>query len=264
MRFWNKVFITLWAIRKNTYALALGFILASVISCLTHNLTVYKVCLPLSIIMLSISIIIPIVCLLHRKSCIHFKVYLSFSESYNESMARYISDYLNYVLWYYNISSYDFRQHPRYHYLDWPHICAEIDRNLADSDIFVRFVSEELPPGYIIPVNRTRDFIRLNPFTREIDTVMPAQYQKYEIDTSYDRFGFTNRNNRFQIVGTGVNAASMPHISTIWINPEQSALDFALIVTNAFINGYKNQMYRKSIDLLWQLESKRKINDGGF
>jgi hypothetical protein len=175
---------------------------------------------------------------------------LSFSESRIPHLAQYVSDYLKQSFWIYNIEYYDFREHKRFHYLNEPAICEEIDINLADSDIFVRFIGEGLEPNKTRLIKNQISNIRFNPYTGSLSSYGDNfTYYDYEVDTSYDRFGFNNPFNRFQIVSESIMVSPMPHIQTIFIDSDESALDFALRIIGEFTFGY--WQYRRRSNILW-------------
>jgi len=171
-------------------------------------------------------------------------------------MVQYIDNYLKPAFWVFNIDYYDFREHEQFHFLNEPAICAEIDKNLADSDIFVRFIDHGLEPHQWRLVNDKRNDMIFNPFTGSI-TGKP-DYTEYEVDVSFDKFGFNNPNNRFQIASIGVSTVSpMKHITNIFIDLVffDTPLDTALKIINKLSKGYMEQQYWKQSELYWRMKN---------
>jgi hypothetical protein len=180
-----------------------------------------------------------------------FKVYLSFSIRRIPELTKYIDDYLKPAFRENNIDYYDFREHERFDYLNEHAICAEIDKNLADSNIFLRFIDHGLEPNKSHSVRDLWSNMRLNMFTGGLSFNDYYSYYDYEIDASYDKFGFTNPYNRFQIVPMGIMLAPMDHIQTIYFDTEDAAenpksvLNFALEVISKLSQGYQEQRYMR-------------------
>jgi hypothetical protein len=201
-------------------------------------------------------------CWLFRRSKPKFRVYYSFSERRQYGLSRFITECLNPALWLHNIDYYDFREGKRFNFLNEDAVCAEIDKNLAASDIFVRFINYELAPGQLYPVDSEALFLNAikNPFTRKLQA-FPSDYAKYEVDISYDRFGFTAPYNRFQIVPLEMCIAPMPHIQTIFFATKEPAMDLALKITQKFIAGYNEKQRRIRSKMLYRnFMSSRSFN----
>jgi tetratricopeptide (TPR) repeat protein len=181
-----------------------------------------------------------------------FKVYLSFSETRNNRWAKYINDYLKPAFLENNIGYYDFREHERFDFLNVPAVCGLVDKNLANSDIFLRFIGEDLEPNKIYLVDDLSENIIYNPYTRNESQI--PDYAEYEVDTSYDKFGFTNPYNRFQIVSTENMVGAMNHISSIYYTSFESDQDFTQRVINELSAGYQEQQYLKRSNLLFYFE----------
>jgi hypothetical protein len=196
-------------------------------------------------------------CLLFRRSRPKFRVYYSYSLRRQSGLARFITDYLSPALWVHNIDYYDFREGRQLNYLNANAVCAEINRNLAASDLFVRFINDELAPNKIYSLNPGGIFSNTgyNPFARQFD------YAKYEVDVSYDNFGFTAPYNRFQIVPLEIQTGPMPHIATIWFTEVEPALDLALQITRRFVAGYTEHRNQRRRELLLRCY-ENKYNQG--
>ena len=197
------------------------------------------------------------VCTTHRKKHQRFKVYLSFSVERIPLMAQYISDYLKRVFWIFNIDYYDFREHEQFHYLNENAICEEIDKNLEDSDIFLRFIDHGLEPLKVRLIKNRFDNIRINPFTGGIsfnDDIFT--YYDYEVKASFNKFGFNNRNNRFQIMPADIMIPPNKHTRTIYMESKESALDFTLRLIKELAHGYMEQQYWKRSALFWKMRDE--------
>ena len=227
---------------------------AAIVSRLFGNINVFLGNLLCSVILVSIIALLSIACMIHRKKQQGFKVYLSFSELRTPLLAQYIKNYLKPSFWFFNIEYYDFREHKRFHFLNELAICEEIHKNLADSDIFVRFIGEDLQPNEVRLVSDEWNDLRFNPFTRELSGT--PDYAKYEVDISYDKFGFSNPHNRFQIAELSGRVAPMKHIKSILINPDESALDFAFRIINELTHGCREQQYWKRSALFWRMRDQ--------
>ncbi|WP_461255283.1 hypothetical protein [Treponema sp. R80B11-R83G3] len=240
-----KCLIIFRALRKNNYFLLAIMVVLAIVTYLRGNIKVFRNCLFYSVILMALMLVFSIASMIHRKKHQRFKVYLSFSVRRIPWLTQYISDYLKHAFWIFNIDYYDFREHEQFHFLNEFAICAEIDKNLADSDIFLRFIDKGLEPNKPRLVRDLWEDIRFNPFTRELSSI--PDYAKYEVDISYDKFGFTNPNNRFQIVSTEIMVSPMEHIQTIYIDTEDShsALNFTLKVINKLSQGNQEQQYWK-------------------
>jgi hypothetical protein len=202
-----------------------------------------------------------IACMEHRKKHQRFRVYLSFSERRIPQMARYINDYLKPAFYVFNIDYYDFREHKQFHYLNENAICEEIDKNLAVSDIYLRFIGHGLEPNKPYLVNDLWNDIRFNPFTCSLSKT--PDYTDYEVNVSFDKFGFNNRNNRFQIMPL-MMADPMVHIQTIYIDPEESAMNFTLRLINMLSCGYQEQQYWKRSALFWRMRDQIMAHSEGI
>jgi len=153
-----------------------------------------------------------------------FKVYLSFSEIRIPQWARYITNYLKLAFKAFNIDYYDFREYKRINIYDERAICNAIYKNLSNSDIFLRFIDKNLEPYRISHADDFNEWL---------------DYSEYEINVSYDEFGFINPYNRVQIVAPGIGLAPMNHIHSIFVDPQESEFDFALRVIEELTAGYK-------------------------
>jgi hypothetical protein len=80
----------------------------------------------------------------------------------------------------------------------------------------------------------------------------PFDYSRYEIDASYDRFGFRYPYNRFQILSPEVMDPPAPHIRTIQLSYDGSALDTALGIARAFIAGYNEKQQLDRSDRIYE------------
>jgi hypothetical protein len=175
--------------------------------------------------------------MIHRKTHQEFKVYLSFSERRIPQMSQYISDYLKHAFWLFNIQYYDFREHERFHFSNWISICELIDSNLVNSDIFLRFIDRGFEPN------------RFHSLAEDAYGLFSSHdYAKYEIDVSYDRFGFTNHHNRFQVVPVEIMVTSYGHITTIFRGLYESPLEITLKIIDELSHGYQEQQYWRMRD----------------
>jgi len=242
-KFLVKCLITFRVTRKNAYFLLAALFIAAIVTHLRGNIKAFRYCLFYSVFLLLLIMVFSIACIIHRKKHRRFKVYLSFSLRRIPGLSRYIVDYLIPAFWIYNIDYYDFREHERFHHQNIPAICEVIDKNLADSDIFIRFIDHGLEPNKSHLVSELWRDMGYNSFTGDFSGNF--DYVEYEVNTSYDNFGFTNPYNRFQIVSLDImNIDPMEHIHTIYIDTE-SALNFALKVIDEISQGYQMRQYRR-------------------
>jgi len=184
-----------------------------------------------------------------------FKVYLSFSLRRIPQMARFIKDYLLPAFRTYNIDYHDFLEHEQFHHQDIPDIRAEIDKNLADSDIFLLFIDHGLELNIPFLIGEEEEKERFNPFTGDFSS--DFDYVMYEICTSFDKFGFNNPYNRFQVTPLDIMAvAPMEHVHTIYFDAN-SELDsnFALKIIDVISQGYQKQQYQKRSNLFWRMRN---------
>lgn len=209
-----------------------------------ENWTALENYLNYSIILLCYLGIIFSLCLMHRVSCKTFKVYISFSTYRSRFWANFIASYLWRALWFYNISYYDFRKGKIFHELDSNAIFQEIDKNLSDSQIFVRFLDKGVQPTFKLTSQIWMHTI-YNHFTRGFSDRHP-NYYKYEVDTSYDEFGFIHEYNRFQIISSDVVAVPITKIRNIYYIYGESLLVFSIKIVNELIEGNEKRIYWQS------------------
>jgi len=252
--FFVKCLIIFIAMQKKNFFTLMVLVIATIILFLRGNTKEAMISLFSCVFFSLLITVFSIACISHRKKCPRFKVYFSFSEGRTPEMARYISDYLKPAFWIFNIDYYDFREHKRFHYMNEPAICEEIDKNLAVSDIFLRFIGQDLQPNKIRFIKDQFANIRFNPFTGALASFDTNIYYDYEVNVSYDKFGFTNRYNRFQLISDGVIVSPMEHIQTIFVDSMESALDFALRLINELSHGFHEQLYWKQSKLFRRME----------
>ena len=255
-----KYLIKFRANQKKLRFILMILTIAAIITSLWRNI-LFQICLICFVTFLVYMLVLSIVCVVHRKKYQRIKVYLSFSVRRIPEMVKYIDKYLKSTFWVFNIDYYDFREHKQFHFLDEYAICAEIDKNLTDSDTFIRFIDYGLEPNKMRSVKDKLNDIIFNPFTREI-TGKP-DYTEYEVDISFDKFDFNNPNNRFQIAPFGFMATPMKHIKHISIDLENTDLDFALKVIYKISQGYQEQQYRKRSDLFWTMRDQMMSDSEG-
>jgi len=185
-----------------------------------------------------------------------FKVYLSFSLRRIPQTARFIKNCLIPAFRTYNIDYYDFREHEQFHPLNIPAICAVIDKNLADSDIFLRFIDHGLEPNIPHLVDEELEDLKFNPITGGFSGNF--DYADYEVNTSYDKFGFNNPYNRFQVTPLDIiTIAPMKHINTIFFDKYSEATEnIALRIIAEISQGYQEQQYQKYSDLFWRMRER--------
>ena len=258
--FFVENLITFHKRQKNTYFKLALLVAATIIADLRGNIPASRICLVLFVCFIAYILIFSIACMQHRKKHLRFKVYLSFSVVRTPEMVKYIDEYLKPAFWVFNIDYYDFREHKQFHYLNEGAICEEIGKNLADSDAFIRFIDYELQPNQIRLANSRNKPIIFNPYTLGFTGI--PDYVKYEVDISFDKFGFTKPYNRFQIVPLGVMVSPRPHIKTILLNSYRSSLDEALNIISELSRGYKEQQYWKRSALFWQMKDEMMSGEG--
>jgi len=78
----------------------------------------------------------------------------------------------------------------------------------------------------------------------------------YEVRASFDKFGFNNPNNRFQIMPLDMIIPPKEHTRTIYIDPKESALDFTLRLIKELAHGYMEQQYWKRSALFWKMRDE--------
>jgi len=189
--------------------------------------------------------------MIFRKMKPKIKVYLSFSERRLPRCVQFIDDYLKPAFNASNIDYYDFREHEQFHFLNEPAIYEEIDKNLAKSDIFVRFFDRGMEPNRIYPVDDLWDDVIINPFTFNESGI--PDYTEYEVNASFEKFGFNNPYNRFQLVPYGIGDSPMVHITSIYFDPDGEGEDSTKRIINELTKGYHEQRYLESF---WKRESK--------
>ena len=257
--FLTKCLIVFHAMQKKVPSTLVMLVIATIIARLWVNIKASRICLIFCICFMVYVLVFSIACMKHRKKHQRFKVYLSFSVERIPGMAQYIIDYIKPAFYVFNIDYYDFREHKQFHYLNEPAICEEIDKNLEVSDIFLRFIGHGLEPNKPYFVNDLRNDIRFNPFTRSLSKT--PDYTDYEVRVSFDKFGFNNRNNRFQIVPSEMMIAPMEHIHTVYIDTEDdTALDFVIRLIKELSHGYQEQQYLKPDALLRKMRDKITAN----
>jgi hypothetical protein len=200
-------------------------------------------------------LVFSIACIKHRRKHQRFKVYLSFSVDRIPGMAQYISDYIKPAFYVFNIDYYDFREHKQFHYLDEDAICEEIDKNLAVSDIFIRFISHGFEPNKVHSISDLWNQMSYNPTTGGVSSPSFTYYD-YEAHASFEKYGFNNPNNRFQIVPSEMMISPMEHIHTVYIGPEEPALNFTIRLIKELSHGYQEQQYWKRNALFWKMRDE--------
>jgi hypothetical protein len=250
------------SIRKQAYSTLASLAVTTLVLYFSNHKDYAGISIKFLLAFLFYCICMALCCRLFRRSHHKFRVYYSFSERRQSGLSRFLTDYLSPTLWMHNIDYYDFREGKQLNFLNEYAVCAEIEKNLAASDIFVRFISEELVPDELYPTDPDTLFnnIRYNPYTRKLQA-FPSDYAKYEVDISYDRFGFTAPYNRFQIVSQEIEACPKPHISTIRFTEEEPVADLALKITQRFIAGYNEKQNRMLSELLFRSYTN-KYNQG--
>ena len=251
--FFIKCLITFIAIQKKTVLTLAILVTVTIVLDIRGNIKAARICLFISVSFIALMLFLSITCMMHRKRHLGFKVYLSFSANRIPELAQYIKDYLKQSFWLYNIDYYDFREHRQFHFFNVYAVCEEIDKNLANSDIFLRFVDYGLEPNKIRHVNEISKNRRFNSYTQNFSE--PPDYYEYEVATSFDKFGFTNPNNRFQIMRPMMTSSPYPHIKTIYLGTDKSDLDLALRVVNELSKGYWNQIYRNTSALYYRMRN---------
>jgi len=254
MSFFKKRLIGFRAMEKHTRSALVSSVMATIATGLCGYKIVSIIFLIACACFIAYMLTFSIACIRHRKKCQRFRVYLSFSERRIPQMVMYIDNYLKHAFWVFNIDYYDFREHERFHYLDEPNICNEIDKNLAVSDIFLRIIDHGLEPNKTRLVSDYWNNVILNPFTRSLSE--PPDYTDYEVNASFDKFGFNNRNNRFQIMPLTIMTGPMGHTQTIYKSSEESDLDFTLELINRLSHGYSEQLYWKRSALFWEMRDQ--------
>jgi len=252
--FFTKCLIVFHAMQKKVPSMLVMLVIVTIIAHLWGNITASRICLIFCICFMVYVLVFSIACMKHRKKCQGFKVYLSFSERRIPGMAQYINDFLKHAFYIFNIDYYDFREHKQFQYLNEPAICEEIDKNLADSDIYLRFISHGLEPNKSHTVNDLWKDVKYNPYTHNLSGKL--DYTDYEVNQSFDKFGFNNPNNRFQIVPSEMMISPMEHIHTVYIGPEESALNFTLRLIKELSRGYQEQQYWKRSVLFWKMRDE--------
>ena len=260
--FFIKCLISLHATRKNVHFLLAILVISTFITRILGNIKSSRICLILCVCLIVYMFVLSVACMIHRSKHQSFKVYLSFSIDRIPGMAQYISDYIKPAFYVFNIDYYDFREHKQLQYLNEPAICEEIDKNLADSDIYLRFIDHGLEPNKSYTVNDSWKNVKYNPYTHNLSG--KPDYTDYEVKTSLDKFGFNNTNNRFQIVPSEMMIAPMEHIHTVYIDTEDdTALDFVIRLIKELSHGYQEQQYLKPDTLLRKMRDKITANSEG-